>query len=163
MGVRADLAPSWGICSRIKAKGGDTGCGVLIEASPPQVPSRRAWPAVSSLQQLRQGGDSGKDAHRTMRYPVFQTGKGARRVCEGRRGAGSAQQLATPQDGGVEGLRGDPGESPDQPGFGRWLLGRYRAEEPTSPKFQLVLILSETPQSGAIAAIPPGLPQPLPK
>lgn len=136
---------------------------MLIEASPPQVPSHHAWPAASSLQQLGQGGDSGKDAHKALRYPVFQAGKGARRVCEGRRGAGPAQQLATPQDGGVKGLRGNPGGSPDQPDFGRWPSGRHRADKPTPPKFQLVLILSETPQSGAIAAIPPGFPQPLPK
>lgn len=84
-------------------------------------------------------------------------------VFECRRGAGPAQQLARPQDGGVEGLRGNPGGSPDQPGFGRSLSERRRAEEPTSPKFQLVLILSETPQSGAITAILPGLPQSLPK
>lgn len=74
LGVRADLAPSWGIYSRIKAKGGDTGCGVLIEASPPHVPSRRAWPAAS-LQQLRQGGGSGKDAHKSLRYPFFRQGR----------------------------------------------------------------------------------------
>lgn len=107
---------------------------VLIEVSPPQVPSRHAWPAVSRLQQLRQGGDGGKDAHKALRYPVLQAGKGARRVCEGRRGAGPAQQLAPPQGGGVKGLRGNPGGSPDQPGFGKWTLGRHRSDKPTPPK-----------------------------
>lgn len=71
---------------------------------------------------------------------------------------GSARQLAAPQDGGAGGLGGDPGGLSDLPGFGRWLSGRHRAAKLTAPKFQLVLILSETPWSGAAAAIPPGLP-----
>jgi len=79
---------------------------------------------------------------------------GARRVCEGRR-----CRVRT----GGRGLRGDAGGSPDLPGFGKWLLGRHRAAKPTASEFQLVLILSETAQSRAAAAVPPGLPRRLPK
>lgn len=160
-GLRARFPPNCGICSRIKAKGGDAGRGLLIAASPPQGPSRCAWPAASTDSSSCDGVEAAGRCTKPW-YPGFQAGKGARKVWESRRGTGSARQPAAHRDRRAGWLRGDTGRLLDLLGFGRWLSGRHRAAKPTAPKFQLVLILSEMPQSGA-TAIPPGLPWHMPK
>lgn len=61
------------------------------------------------------------------------------------------------------GSEGIPEDHQTSQALGNGLWGGTDQTSQHPQKFQLVLILSEIPQSGAIAAIPLGLPQPLPK
>lgn len=69
-GVKAGFAPSWAICSRIEAKGGAAGRGVPIAASPPQVPSRCAWPAASTGSGSCDGAEAARNMHKAL-VPCF--------------------------------------------------------------------------------------------
>lgn len=62
--LRERFRSKLGICSRIKAKGGCAGCGVLIAVSHPHVPSRCAQPAAGMASSSWDGVEAGgEDAH----------------------------------------------------------------------------------------------------
>lgn len=101
--------------------------------SPSPIPPRLAS-CEHSLQQLRQGGGSGKDAHKALRYPVFQAGKGAKRVCEGRRGAGPAQQLAIPPEWRSRGAQRESWRITRPAGLWEMTFGEAQSRQANTPK-----------------------------